>query len=248
MRHRRPGPYQVQAAIAALHARAARPEDTDWAEIDLLYARARDAAAVARRHAQPRGRRRQGPRAGGGARHDRAAGRRGFPAISTSSALKGALLMQLGRTEEARVAFDRAIALANTAAEAAHIRLHLDRLIKDSGRADGALTAKKIAVMSERRSLVRPWGTTKEKNDGQPSKGAADQSLSDREGRRRRDRLLPESLRRQGKYAHAGAGRQAPDACRDQHQRRHGHARRRVPRVRRRNPHPARIIRRRWRW
>ena len=40
--------------------------------------------------------------------------------------------MQLGRTEEARVAFDRAIALANTPAEAAHIRLHLDRLMKDS--------------------------------------------------------------------------------------------------------------------
>ena len=37
MRHRRPGAYQVQAAIAALHARAARPEDTDWAQIDLLY-------------------------------------------------------------------------------------------------------------------------------------------------------------------------------------------------------------------
>jgi predicted RNA polymerase sigma factor len=35
---------------------------------------------------------------------------------------------QLGRTEEARVAFDRAIALANTPAEAAHIREQLDRL------------------------------------------------------------------------------------------------------------------------
>ncbi|TIW78370.1 MAG: RNA polymerase sigma factor, partial [Mesorhizobium sp.] len=33
--------------------------------------------------------------------------------------------------EEARIAFDRAIALANTAAEAAHIRMHIDRLIKD---------------------------------------------------------------------------------------------------------------------
>jgi RNA polymerase sigma-70 factor, ECF subfamily len=42
--------------------------------------------------------------------------------------LKGALLMQLGRAEEARIAFGRAIALANTAAEAAHIRMHLDRL------------------------------------------------------------------------------------------------------------------------
>ncbi|HEY9567751.1 MAG TPA: RNA polymerase sigma factor, partial [Thalassobaculum sp.] len=38
MRHRRPGPYQVQAAIAALHARAATPGDTDWAGIDRLYA------------------------------------------------------------------------------------------------------------------------------------------------------------------------------------------------------------------
>ena len=46
--------------------------------------------------------------------------------------VKGALLMQLGRAEEARMAFDRAIALANTPAEAAHIRLHLDRLMKDS--------------------------------------------------------------------------------------------------------------------
>jgi RNA polymerase sigma-70 factor (ECF subfamily) len=39
--------------------------------------------------------------------------------------------MQLGRADEARTAFDRAIALANTAAEAAHIRIHLDRLAKD---------------------------------------------------------------------------------------------------------------------
>ena len=37
MRHRRSGPYQIQAAIAALHARAAKPEDTDWTQIDLLY-------------------------------------------------------------------------------------------------------------------------------------------------------------------------------------------------------------------
>jgi len=40
--------------------------------------------------------------------------------------------MQLGRNDEARVAFDRAIALANTSAEAAHIRMHLDRLMRGS--------------------------------------------------------------------------------------------------------------------
>ncbi len=36
---RRPGPYQLQGAIAALHARAPRPEDTDWPQIAALYAR-----------------------------------------------------------------------------------------------------------------------------------------------------------------------------------------------------------------
>jgi RNA polymerase sigma-70 factor (ECF subfamily) len=46
--------------------------------------------------------------------------------------VRGAFLMQLGRNEEARTAFDRAIALANTSAEAAHIRMHLDRLQRDS--------------------------------------------------------------------------------------------------------------------
>jgi RNA polymerase sigma-70 factor, ECF subfamily len=32
-----PGPYGLQAAIAAEHARAARPQDTDWAAIANLY-------------------------------------------------------------------------------------------------------------------------------------------------------------------------------------------------------------------
>jgi RNA polymerase sigma-70 factor, ECF subfamily len=35
---RRPGPYQIQAAIGALHARAPRPQDTDWPQIAALYA------------------------------------------------------------------------------------------------------------------------------------------------------------------------------------------------------------------
>ncbi|MCK5909582.1 MAG: RNA polymerase sigma factor, partial [Caulobacter sp.] len=37
MLKRDPGPCQIQAAIAALHARAATPEETDWTQIDLLY-------------------------------------------------------------------------------------------------------------------------------------------------------------------------------------------------------------------
>jgi RNA polymerase sigma-70 factor (ECF subfamily) len=39
------------------------------------------------------------------------------------------------------LAFDRAIALANTSAEAAHIRMHLDRLMRDS-RPRGAKAGK----------------------------------------------------------------------------------------------------------
>lgn len=36
---RSPGPYQLQAAIVALHARSPRPEDTDWPQIAALYGR-----------------------------------------------------------------------------------------------------------------------------------------------------------------------------------------------------------------
>ena len=39
LRRRRPGPYQVQAAIAACHARADRAADTDWSQIAALYGR-----------------------------------------------------------------------------------------------------------------------------------------------------------------------------------------------------------------
>jgi RNA polymerase sigma-70 factor, ECF subfamily len=140
LRHRRPGAYQIQAAIAAAHARAARFEDTDWAEIDRLYAlleicqpspvvtlnravaiaKARgpaDALAMIEPLAEP------------------LAGYFHFFGV------RGALLLELGRAEEARVAFDRAIALAHTPAEAAHIRLHLDRLMQASGPRAGRATA-----------------------------------------------------------------------------------------------------------
>jgi RNA polymerase sigma-70 factor (ECF subfamily) len=50
---------------------------------------------------------------------------------------KGAFLLELGRLGEARAAFDQAIALANTPAEAAHIRLHLDRAMRESAAKPG---------------------------------------------------------------------------------------------------------------
>jgi RNA polymerase sigma-70 factor, ECF subfamily len=38
LRRDRPGPYQIQAAIAAVHATASKPEETDWRRIAALYA------------------------------------------------------------------------------------------------------------------------------------------------------------------------------------------------------------------
>lgn len=137
LRHQKPGPYQVQAAIAALHARAAGPEDTDWTEIDLLYGlleRMQPSPVVTLNRAVAIAKVR-GPEAALAMIEplgERLSGYFHF------FGLKGGLLMQLGRSEEARVAFDRAIALANTAAEAAHIRMHIDRLIKE-GAAEGAV-------------------------------------------------------------------------------------------------------------
>jgi len=135
VRHKRRGPYQVQAAIAALHARAARPEDTDWAQIDLLYAaletlQPSPVVTLNRAVAVSKVR---GPDVALDMIEPLAARLSGYFHFF---GLKGALLLQLGRAGEARAAFDRAIALANTAAEAAHIRLHLDRLIKNSAPSD----------------------------------------------------------------------------------------------------------------
>ncbi|GKQ51915.1 RNA polymerase sigma factor [Bradyrhizobium sp. Ce-3] len=133
MRHRRSGPYQVQAAIAALHARAEKPEDTDWTQIDLLYGalEVMQPSPVITLNRAVAVSKVKGPEAALEMIEPLA------PRLANYFhyfGVRGAFLMQLGRNEEARVAFDRAIALANTTAEAAHIRMHIDRLMRDSQR------------------------------------------------------------------------------------------------------------------
>jgi RNA polymerase sigma-70 factor (ECF subfamily) len=131
MRHRRPGPHQVQAAIAALHARAKRAQDTDWAQIDLLYAnleRLEPSPVVTLNRAVAVNKVR-GPAAALEMIEPLGAK---LSSYFYFHGVKGALLQQLDRRAEARAAFDRAIALANTPAEAAHIRQHLDHLDKES--------------------------------------------------------------------------------------------------------------------
>ena len=139
MRHRKPGPYQLQAAIAALHDRAERPEDTDWAQIDLLYGgleRLLPSPVVTLNRAVAVSKVR-GAEAALAMIEPLAGPLQGYFHFH---GLTGALLLQLDQREAARVAFDRAIALANTAAEAAHIRMHLDRLMQDSTPAKALAT------------------------------------------------------------------------------------------------------------
>ncbi|MGO4436509.1 RNA polymerase sigma factor [Rhizobium sp. RAF56] len=131
IRHRRPGPYQVQAAVAALHARAARAEETDWREIELLY---RTLEAMQPSPVVTLNRAVAIAKVNGASEAlavvEPLAGRLGN--YFYFHGLRGGLLMRVGRNAEAREAFDRAIALANSPAEAAHIRLQLDRLKEDA--------------------------------------------------------------------------------------------------------------------
>jgi RNA polymerase sigma-70 factor (ECF subfamily) len=131
MRHRRPGAYQIQAAIAALHARAAKPADTDWEEIALLYEsleRFQPSPVVTLNRAVAVNKT-KGPEAALALIAPLGEALDGYFHFH---GLRGNLLQQLGRAREARQAFDRAIALANTPAEAAHIRMHLDRLAENA--------------------------------------------------------------------------------------------------------------------
>jgi RNA polymerase sigma-70 factor (ECF subfamily) len=132
VRHARRGPYQLQAAIAALHARAPRAADTDWREIEILYAtleRVAPSPVVTLNRAVAVAKVR-GPAAALELIEPLAAPLAGYFYFF---GVRGAFLEQLGRTDEARAAFEHAITLAHTAAEAAHIRMHLDRLKPGAG-------------------------------------------------------------------------------------------------------------------
>jgi RNA polymerase sigma-70 factor (ECF subfamily) len=118
LRRGRPGPYQIQAAIAACHATAATAADTDWAQIAGLYeqlARFLPTPVVSLNHAVAVGMA-QGPEAA-------------LPlvaALEASGQLAGYhllpatradLLRRLGRRLEAAVAYREALELASTDVE-----------------------------------------------------------------------------------------------------------------------------------
>lgn len=130
LRHRAPGPFQIQAAIAALHARALTAAQTDWLEIDLLYQtleRLQPSPVVTLNRAVAVSKR-AGPEAALALVEPLADTLSGYFYFH---GLRGGLLKQLGRYAEARDAFGKAIALATSTAEAAHIRQHLDSLQRE---------------------------------------------------------------------------------------------------------------------
>lgn len=118
-----PGPYRLQAAIAACHARAASADATDWARIAALYGQLAQvlpspvvelnrAVAVAMC---------DGPAAGLALLEPLAA----LPALARYPwlpAVQGDLLARLGRHAEASTAFERAAALSENAREQALMR------------------------------------------------------------------------------------------------------------------------------
>lgn len=124
-----PGPYQLQAAIAACHASAASVESTDWARMAALYAElARltpspvvelNRAVAVSRHA--------GPAAGlavlAPLLQEPALAR--YPWLS---AVCGDLLQQLGRRAQAREAFERAASLTENGADKALMRERAEAL------------------------------------------------------------------------------------------------------------------------
>jgi len=135
MRHNRPGPYQVQAAIDALHARSPTAAETDWGGIEGLYLaleRMQPSPVITLNRAVAVSKLR-GPEAALAMMEPLEQKLSGyFPYFGA----RGAFLLQLERTGEARQAFDRAISLAGTAAEAAQIRRHLDRLMAQAAGQD----------------------------------------------------------------------------------------------------------------
>lgn len=125
IRRNAPGPYQFQAAIAAVHADAATAQATDWAQIVTLYdqllALGRNpvvslnrAVALAER---------DGPEAGLAA-IDAVADE--LPRYHLLHAARAELLVRLGRPAEARSVFEEALALTANEAERRHLRTRRD--------------------------------------------------------------------------------------------------------------------------
>ncbi len=124
----KPGPFQTEAAISAVHCRARTPEDTDWREIATLYAllesfRLTPAVRVNRAFAVARA---DGAAAGLALLdRDRATDAASYP---YAHLVRGTLLEELGRLDEARTSLALASKHARNAHESAQIQARIEGL------------------------------------------------------------------------------------------------------------------------
>jgi len=125
--------YAVQAAIAALHAEAARPEETDWRQISELYAlllglapspvvELNRAVAVAQAYGPKEGLRLL----------DALQNRGDLPGYHLLPAARAQLLERLSRLSEAADAYRRALALVTNEAERRFLQRRLARIEEPS--------------------------------------------------------------------------------------------------------------------
>ena len=130
VRFRRPGEYQLQAAITALHVQATAPDATDWTQIADLYGalgRLRPSPVVAVNHAAAVGFAR-GPQAGLELLRPLLAD----PALRQYQPLHAAnadLLRRAGDRPGAAAAYRQAIALTANAVERTELRRRLDSML-----------------------------------------------------------------------------------------------------------------------
>jgi RNA polymerase sigma-70 factor, ECF subfamily len=134
LRRPRPGPYQIQAAIAACHATAPGPDATDWAEIAALYeqlsrylpspvVRLNHAVAVAMS---------DGP-AAGLVLVEELARSGSLDAYHLLPATRADLLRRLGRNAEAASSYKQALEMAGTDAERRFLARRLQETAGTSG-------------------------------------------------------------------------------------------------------------------
>ena len=126
-----PGPYQVQAAISALHAEAATPDATDWPQIAALYntlavmmpspvVEVNRAVAVAMA---------QGPTVGLALLHRIAGVEDYYP----YHAARADLLRRTNQREAAADAYQRAVTLCGNSTERAYLQRRLDEMTRSFG-------------------------------------------------------------------------------------------------------------------
>jgi RNA polymerase sigma-70 factor, ECF subfamily len=129
LRMRSVGPYQLQAAIAALHAQAPSPEKTDWKQIAGLYQellRISPSPVVALNHAvavamseglEP-----------GLAQIERVGESGGLEQYHLYHAARADILRRLGRRSQAAAAYEKALGLATNKVEQEYLRLRLRQM------------------------------------------------------------------------------------------------------------------------